>query len=327
MRGGPAITTPRALAVACAAFVVLAAGPAAGAAPIGVGVALDGPAGNAFAQMAVKGARMAQAAGQATVQVQRAPGIPPDPAVLDRLAAAGNQLVIAVGFDWGESVAQVAPRYPATDFAIIDGSGAAARAAGLGNVTGILFREGQAGQLAGYLAGLTAQAAGQAVVMGAVGGTNIPPVQRYIAGFRRGAQLADPGARTIVRYAGTFQSGARCTGIARQMMARGAVTVFSAAGPCGDDALEAAGRAGRTGVGVDVDQSGLGPFILTSAIKRVDMATRMVISQRAAGRLPGGDVRYGLRQRAVGLARISPDVPAWVRARVAALQRTMTSSG
>jgi basic membrane protein A and related proteins len=317
-----------AVAAGMAAITALCAGTTASAAPLRVGVALDGPrVGNAFATMAVNGAMAAQRAGQATVQVERTPGIPPDPAVLTGLAAAGNQLVIAVGFDWTDTVAQVAAQFPGTDFAIIDGSSGTARAAGLSNVTGILFREGQAGQLAGYLAGLTAQAAGRSVILGAVGCARIPPVQRYIAGFTRGARLADSGARTITRYSGTFAAVPVCGTIARQMMAQGATTVFSVAGPCGDDALMAAKRAGRTGVGVDVDQSRMGPFILTSAIKRVDMATRRVITQRAAGQLPAGDMRYGLRQDAVGLGRIAPRVPESVRVKVTALERRMKASG
>lgn len=314
----------RAIAPLAVAALAAAAGCAvAGGAPLGVGLALDGPTDAPFDRLAIAGAMQAEKAGTARVQVARPATEGPDPALLDALADAGNPLVIAVGYRWSEYMAAAARRHPGTDFAIVDSSSASARAEGLGNVRGILFREDQAGRLAGYLAALDARQKGEPVVLGALGGVRIPPVQRYVNGFRAGARQASPGARVIVRYSGSFLPGARCGRAGARMASQGAYAVFAAAGPCGDDALRAAGRAGRAGIGVDTDQSALGRHIITSAVKRVDVAVRDTIDDRLAGRLAGGDVRYGIAERGVGLAPIAPSVSPSVRAQVAALARRM----
>lgn len=291
--------------------------------PLDVGLAFDGPTDAGFEKLAIAGAKAAQRAGRATYRIARPTSEGPDPAVLDQLVSQGSRLVIAVGYQWADYVVAAAKKYPGTDFAIVDGSAATAASPDRPNVRGILFREDQAGRLAGYLAALTARSAGQAAVLGAVGGMQIPPVQRYIAGFRAGARAADPGARVIVRYSGSFLQGVGCGRIARRMVQQGAYAVFSVAGACGDEAMRASGALGRTAIGVDLDQSSMGAYVLTSAIKRVDAAVQDTIADRAGGRFTGGDVQYGLRDRGVGLGRIGRDVPDDVRAKVTRMARQM----
>lgn len=317
------------IAAALAAVAAISMGAAAGAvaatpaSPLRVGLAFDGPADAGFERLATKGAAAAQRDGLATYGIARPATEGPDPALLDRLAAAGNQLVIAVGFQWADDVAAAARRHPGTDFAIVDGAASPDGGTTLPNMRGILFREDQAGRLAGYLAALTAREAGRPVVLGAVGGMRIPPVQRYIAGFRAGARAADPGARVIVHYSGSFLQGVGCGRIAQRMVTQGAYSVFSVAGACGDDAMRASGASGRTAIGVDLDQSSMGRYVLTSAVKRVDAAVQDTIADRARGRFTAGDVRYGLREGGVGLGRISPMVPQSVRQQVGGLARRM----
>lgn len=318
------------LALAAAAAAVAAAGVTAapGATgnintPIPVTLAFDGPSDAGFEALAIAGAKAAKRTGRATFRVARPTTEGPDPALLDQAVADGSTLVIAVGYQWADYVVAAARRHPGTDFAIVDGSASTAGSPDLPNVRGILFREDQAGRLAGYLAALTAKGAGAPPVLAAVGGMNIPPVQRYIAGFRSGARAADPGARVIARYSGSFLKGVGCGRIARRMVDQGAYAVFSVAGACGDEAMRASGAAGRTAIGVDLDQSAMGRYVLTSAIKRLDTAVEDTILDRAAGRFTAGDVRYGLAQRGVGLGRISPDVPASVRTKVNQLARRM----
>lgn len=291
--------------------------------PIPVTLVFDGPRDAGFESLALKGAEAARRGGKATYRAARPSTEGPDPALLDQAVADGSRLVIAVGYQWADYVVAAAKRHPGTDFAIVDGSASTAGSPDLPNVRGILFREDQAGRLAGYLAALTARARGEAPVLGAVGGMRIPPVQRYIAGFRAGARDADAKARVIVHYSGSFLQGVGCGRIARRMVDEGAYAVFSVAGACGDEAMRATGSAGRKAIGVDLDQSAMGRYVLTSAVKRVDAAVKDTIVDRAAGRFTGGDVRYGLREGGVGLGRISTDVPAEVRAKATRLALRM----
>ena len=76
--------------------------------------------------------------------------------------------------------------------------------------------------------------------------------------------------------------------------------------------LEAAGQADRFAIGSDIDQRFLGSFVLTSAVKHVDMAVQAILGDVQAGKFRGGDHRYGLADGAVGLAPTSADVPSKV---------------
>ena len=86
--------------------------------------------------------------------------------------------------------------------------------------------------------------------------------------------------------------------------------VFQVAGACGLAALDAANEHRVSGIGVDADQSYLGPHILTSALKRVDTAVFDAIQTGRAGKYQGGrDVVFGIDAGGVGIGRFSPKTP------------------
>ena len=87
-------------------------------------------------------------------------------------------------------MATVAGKFPNNNFAIIDFSAAGLKGKPQ-NVEGLLFKEQEAGYLAGYLAGLWAKD-NNATTVSTVGGQKIPPVDHYIAGFQKGAKDAEP---------------------------------------------------------------------------------------------------------------------------------------
>ena len=87
--------------------------------------------------------------------------------------------------------------------------------------------------------------------------------------------------------------------------------VFQVAGGCGLGALDAADQEGVWGIGVDADQAFLGPHVLTSALKRVDVAVFKTIESLVNGDFAGGEVTtFGLADDGVGLGDTSPDAPA-----------------
>ena len=104
-------------------------------------------------------------------------------------------------------------------------------------------------------------------------------------------------------------------------IAAGSKVVFAVAGPCGFGALAAAKEGGVWGDGVDVDQSYLGPHILTSAVKRVDLGVFRFIQAVQAGTLtPGHDFVFDLKNGGVALGKVSSKVPAAFLAKVNALK-------
>ena len=221
------------------------------------------------------------------------------------LARQGYDLIIGVGFAQGDAIAAAAKRFPDTNFAIVDVDQASLKGKPA-NVQGLLFREQQVGYLVGYLAALTARRAGVESIS-AVGGFKEPPVDRYIAGYRAGADAAVPGTKVTWGYSQDWEDQAKCKEMALNQIAAGSKVVFQVAGGCGLGALSAAQDERVWGIGVDADQSFLGPHVLTSALKGVDSAVFLTIKALQDGTFQGGkNVDFGIDQDGVGLGKVSP---------------------
>jgi len=224
---------------------------------------------------------------------------------LTTLAQQRYDLIVPVGFLMADATNTVASKLPDAKFAIVDAS-----AAGLKdkpqNVEGLLFAEQEAGYLAGYLAGLWAKD-NNVKVVSSVGGQKIPPVDHYIAGFQAGAEKAYPGIETLNAYSQDFVDQAKCKEIALDQIAKGSQVVFQVAGGCGLGALDAAKEKGAQGIGVDADQAYLGDHILTSALKRVDVAVFNAVKRVQDGTFKGGtDVLHTVENDGVGIGKIGP---------------------
>jgi basic membrane protein A len=227
---------------------------------------------------------------------------------LSTAARKGADLVISVGFDQAAAIAKVAKQFPDTHFAIIDVDqrDLAGRPK---NVEGLIFKEQEAGYLAGYLAGLVEKANGGNTI-GSVGGQKQPPVDRYIAGYQAGARKADPGVKLLNAYSQDWVDQAKCKQAALNQFADGAGIVFQVAGGCGLGVLDAAKQENAWGIGVDADQSYLGPQVLTSALKRVDTSVYATIQQVLAGKFAGvTNSVFSLANDGVGIGKVSPKVP------------------
>lgn len=242
---------------------------------------------------------------------------------LTALAKQGYDLVIGVGFTEIDAIKTVAKAFPKTHFAIVDVSNA--DEGGLKNVEGLLFKEQEAGYLAGYAAGIAAKTRGGTAVS-SVGGQKQPPVDRYIAGYQAGAKAAFPSVRLINGYSQDFANQAKCKEVALNQIAGGSVVVFQVAGGCGLGALDAAKGKGVWGVGVDADQGYLGSYVLTSALKRVDTAVFNSIQDAKDGKFKGGtDAVYGIKDNGVGIGKFSPKAPKGLPAKVAAIKAEIVS--
>jgi basic membrane protein A len=225
---------------------------------------------------------------------------------LTTLAQQQFDLIIPVGFLMADAVNTVATQLPDAQFAIVDFPAAALKDKPK-NVQGLLFKENEAGYLAGYLAGLWAKD-NNATTVSTVGGQKIPPVDAYIAGFQAGAKKAFPQVKTLNGYSQDFVDQAKCKEIALDQISRGSKVVFQVAGGCGLGALDAAKEEGVQGIGVDADQSYLGDHILTSAVKKVDQAVFEAVQRAQEGNFEGGtDVIATVENGGVGLGKLGPE--------------------
>ena len=222
---------------------------------------------------------------------------------LSTLAQQKYDLVIGVGFLMADAVATVAKKFPNVKFAIIDSSAPALKGKPT-NVQGLLFKEQEAGYLVGYLSGLYAKDNGGS--LSSVGGQKIPPVDHYIAGFQAGAKKADPGVKLLNGYSQDFVDQAKCKEIALDQISKGSKVVFQVAGQCGLGAIDAAKEKSMQAIGVDADQSYLGSEVLSSALKKVDVAVFKEVQAVQKGTYKGGtDTLNTVANNGVGIGKIS----------------------
>jgi basic membrane protein A len=229
---------------------------------------------------------------------------------LGTLAREGFDVTIGVGFLLAEAVNTAAKRYPDSNFAIIDYSVTAPPFASNSNVRGLVFATNENSYMIGCLAALMAQKQGGKQVISAVGGIKLPTVDIFIAGYQAGAKQCVPGTRVLIGYSQDFVAQDKCKEIALNQIAQGSQVIFQVAGGCGLGALDAAKQMDKWGIGVDRDQSSLGPHILTSAVKRVDTSVFLTSEAAVNDEFQGGeDALFDLKNEGVGIGKISSEVP------------------
>jgi basic membrane protein A len=222
---------------------------------------------------------------------------------LELLAKGGYNPIIAVGFAYATALGKVAPAYPDTKFAIIDGVVDAP------NVTGLTFAAEQGSFLVGAAAALKTKSKN----VGYIGGCLVPLLQAFQAGFAAGVKQVDPSIKVQVKYLST--PAGNCTGFndpaagketAKGMYDNGADIIYAAAGGSGKGVFEAAKADGKLGIGVDSDQYNQAPLasvkdvIMTSALKRVDTAVFEYVESVAKGTPLTGTQLYDLKREGVG---------------------------
>ena len=240
-------------------------------------------------------------------------------------AQQGYQAVVLAGVGFEPAVIRVARRYPDVAFIGLSASRAEAKDPPP-NVHGLMLQAREAAFLAGWLAAKLEQGRPGPDVVGVVGGFDAPPVTDFVDGFAAGARRAAPRVKVLVDYANEFVDQGTCAALARRQIARGAGTVFNVAGGCGLGTMKAAAEGHIWAVGVDSDQSFLGPHVLTSVLKRfeagfVDVFRRVKAHEVGSGR----DTILTMRDGAAGLGRISPRVPRPLVAQLRRLERQLTS--
>jgi basic membrane protein A len=216
---------------------------------------------------------------------------------LRNFAQRGQNPIIAVGFSFRAAMEKVAAEFPNTRFAIIDSQ------VNLPNVQSVLFKEHEGSYLVGVLAALRSQSG----TIGFVGGMDIPLIRKFACGYVQGARAARPNISIIQNMTGTtgqaFSDPVRGGELARAQIAQGADVVYHAAGATGIGVLQAVADSGKLGIGVDSNQNALHPGrVLTSMLKRVDVAVHATFTAAQAGTWKPGATTLGLAEGGVDWA-------------------------
>ncbi|WP_071798975.1 BMP family lipoprotein [Natronohydrobacter thiooxidans] len=212
-----------------------------------------------------------------------------------RLAEAGADPVVVLGFANAPTLEEVAPDFPDTSFVLID------MVVDLPNVRSVVFSEHEGS----YLVGMLAAMASETGTISFVGGMEIPLIANFACGYAQGAKAVNPDINVIVNYTGStpaaWNDPVRGGEIAQAQFSQGSDIVFAAAGGTGLGVLQAAADAGLKSIGVDSNQNYLHPgSVLTSMLKLVDQAVYDAFNDGAG--LETGIVVMDLAAGGVGYA-------------------------
>ncbi|MBK8253371.1 MAG: BMP family ABC transporter substrate-binding protein [Polyangiaceae bacterium] len=267
---------------------------------------------------------VARAAAELGVQVEllEPTGAEDREAAMRLFAARGFDLVIGVGFIFSTDVNVVARAFPQTRFACIDYAPPMDGAIPP-NVSGLTFREEEGSFLVGAVAGLTTKKNH----VGFVGGMDIPLIHKFEAGYRAGVLAVCPTCEVHSAYAGTtpeaFRDPVKGKALAVSQISQGADVLYHASGTTGHGVFEASRDMGAKAIGVDSDQYEEMPgTVITSMIKRGDVAVFETVKAVGEGRFQGGLRSFGLADDGVGYVSQGPHADAIsddVRAQVSAL--------
>lgn len=222
--------------------------------------------------------------------------------IMRRAADAGFGLVLSLEYAHGEAMESLASDYPDTNWAIYNQTRAG------NNIASVLFGEHQGSYLAGVLAAQMTTTEGveginPEPILGVIPAIKSPGIDKFVVGFIQGAQSVNPEIVVQVGYAETFGDPTKGEQMANAMFESGADIIYHVAGGTGLGVIAAAEASGHYAIGVDTNQDSLAPgHVLTSMVKRVDVATQQLIEDYANNSFPGGQTLvFGLPENGVGL--------------------------
>jgi basic membrane protein A len=254
-------------------------------------------------------------------RIQSADIVSQGEAILRQACQAKFDLVIDLEFSTSDALQKVAPDCSRTQWTFLN------LPLRKKNITSFVFAEHQGSYLAGALAALVTRdtkirGINAKHVIGVIGGTKSTGIDKFLVGYYQGARSVDPKIKVLVKYSNNFGDPAKGKQITEAMYDQGADIVYQVAGGTGLGVIQAAKERHRYAIGVDTDQARLAPkYVLTSMVKRTDLAVYKSVQMLAAGKLGNKVVNLDLRAGGVGLGRIQASVPKQLVARVNTLKR------
>ncbi|HTS17333.1 MAG TPA: BMP family ABC transporter substrate-binding protein [Verrucomicrobiae bacterium] len=203
-------------------------------------------------------------------------------------------LIIGIGFAQKEAIAKVAAQFPQKHFVLVDSEVDAP------NVRSLMFEEHEGAYIVGAIAAMTSKTG----KIGFVGGMDVPLIRRFEMGYEAGAKKINPQITVIANYVGVtgdaWNNPPKGKELAMAQYDAGADVVFAAAGASGFGVFDAAEEKNKLAIGVDSNQDWTKPGrILTSMLKRVDLAVFSAIQDGQNGKFTAGLKRFGLADKGV----------------------------
>lgn len=207
-------------------------------------------------------------------------------------------LIIGIGFAQKEAIKKIAAQFPQKHFAIVDAQ------VDLPNVRSLLFEEHEGAYLMGAIAAMTSKTG----KVGFLGGMDIPLIRRFALAYDAGAKKINPNISVVDNYVGVtseaWNNPPKGKELAVAQYDGGADIIFAAAGASGLGAFDAAEEKNKLVMGCDSDQNWVKPgHVLTSMLKRVDVAVFSTIEDAKDGKFSSGVKKFGLANKGVDFAQ------------------------
>jgi basic membrane protein A and related proteins len=212
-------------------------------------------------------------------------------------ASKGFSPVVAVSFAWSSAMEKVAGEFPDTKFVIVDS------VVDKPNVRSVVFKEEEGSYLVGLLAGMASKTG----KVSFVGGMDIPLIRKFECGYEQGARAANPKIEVLQNMVGTtgaaWNDPVRGGELAKNQIDQGSDVIYAAAGASGMGVLQTAADNKKFSIGVDSNQNHLHPgSVLTSMVKRVDLAVYNAYSDAEKGKFTPGLQVMGVKDDGVAAA-------------------------
>ena len=311
------------LGMLAALFVVAALGTAVeaqNATKPAIVYSTGGKADKSFNESASKGVNRFKGANQTVVAEFEPTDEKQFEQALRDFAQRGQDPVVAIGFSQAAAIEKVAKEFPNVRFTIVDGT------VTLPNVRSITFKE----QESSFLVGMAAALVSKSGKVGFIGGMDSPLMRRFQCGYEQGVKYANPKVELIANMTGTtaaaWNDPERGAALAKAQFDRGVDVVYAAAGSTGVGVLQAAKDRGKYAIGSQNKKFADPATILTSTVKRVDIATFQAFAMAQQGTWRYGLSMLGLKEGAVDWSleeynekAITPDIKAKIEAAKAAI--------
>lgn len=202
-------------------------------------------------------------------------------------------LIIGIGFSQTDAIKKIANNFPNKKFVLVDGE------LNQPNVRSLLFEEHEGSYLIGAIAALHSKNK-----IGFIGGMDIPLIRRFEMGYQAGAKKINPKIQLVSNFIGisgeAWNNPAKAKELALAQYNSGVDVIFVAAGASGSGVFDAAEEKKKLAIGVDSNQNWMKPgYILTSMLKRVDVAVYNVIQESKQGKFQSGITRFGLKDKGI----------------------------
>ncbi|MGH6861391.1 MAG: BMP family lipoprotein [Phyllobacterium sp.] len=216
---------------------------------------------------------------------------------LRKFASDGNSPIVIAGFSAAAAIEKVSTEFPDTKFVIIDAE------VDKPNVRSVIFNDNEGS----YLVGVIAAKSSKTGTVSFIGGMDVPLIRNFACGYVGGVKATNAEAKVIQNMTGdtpaAWNDPSKGGEIAKSQMDQGSDVIFAAAGGTGIGVLQAAADADKLGIGVDSNQNGLHPGkVLTSMLKRVDVATYNAFKDGADGKFTAGVSHLGVKEGGVDYA-------------------------